>query len=360
MGGASQGRELSIISNRNQYIDTIKGITIILMVLGHCIQYGSGGDYYLNAQYFENPLFKIIYSFHMPLFMLVSGYLFYYTMKKYSAKEVMKSRLTKVILPLFIWTTLIEVGLLTVKLIIGSVPSLSSLLIILVKQYLYSLWFLWAIFWCSVVVVVVERTLKGSIMAYVGICIISLLIPDNFNAHLYKYMFPYFIISYLWNSENLWDRIQMIAQRKRTVAVYIIILIFVGLLLLYKRDSYVYTTGITIWGKNIERQLLIDMYRWIIGLAGSASIFIVVMKLLSWLKFEKMWEYIAKIGQKSLGIYIFSGYLFAYVVPRITKSLELNYLFTLAETVVILAVSFFVTVLIEKFSITRKLFLGGR
>lgn len=31
---------------RNYYFDYLKGIIIILVVLGHCIQYGSGADFY--------------------------------------------------------------------------------------------------------------------------------------------------------------------------------------------------------------------------------------------------------------------------------------------------------------------------
>ena len=57
-------------------IDAIKAFAIFCVVLGHCIQYGSGIFYLKDEIYFENWLFKIIYSFHMPLFMLISGYLF--------------------------------------------------------------------------------------------------------------------------------------------------------------------------------------------------------------------------------------------------------------------------------------------
>lgn len=46
------------------YLDYIKGIAVILVVLGHC-----SGIYSLN---------KIIGSFHMPLFFLISGYLIAY------------------------------------------------------------------------------------------------------------------------------------------------------------------------------------------------------------------------------------------------------------------------------------------
>ncbi len=59
---------------RNDAVDSIKAFTIICVVLGHCIQYGSGSLYLGKSLYFENLLFKTIYSFHMPLFMLIRDY----------------------------------------------------------------------------------------------------------------------------------------------------------------------------------------------------------------------------------------------------------------------------------------------
>ena len=51
------------------WIDRLKGLLIILVVLGHAIQEVLGG------KCFDNHLWNIIYSFHMPAFMAVSGYL---------------------------------------------------------------------------------------------------------------------------------------------------------------------------------------------------------------------------------------------------------------------------------------------
>ena len=70
------------------YLDVLKGIAIILMVMGHVIPWTldksfihqpllslSGNELYLSLVY------KIIYSFHMPLLFFVSGFLFYKPIK---------------------------------------------------------------------------------------------------------------------------------------------------------------------------------------------------------------------------------------------------------------------------------------
>ncbi len=57
------------MNQRIEYIDTLKGIAIILVVMGHVIQF-LWGDRYGS----DNVLFVIIYSFHMPLFFFLSGF----------------------------------------------------------------------------------------------------------------------------------------------------------------------------------------------------------------------------------------------------------------------------------------------
>lgn len=55
---------------RLYYLDALKGILIILVILGHSIQYKM-------MDYQHDVLFRVIYSFHMPLFFLISGFLTY-------------------------------------------------------------------------------------------------------------------------------------------------------------------------------------------------------------------------------------------------------------------------------------------
>lgn len=63
---------------RNRTIDILKGIAVLAVLLGHAIQRG------LVTNYLDNPLFTIIYSFHMPLFMVLSGY----SLKKYTKNMI--------------------------------------------------------------------------------------------------------------------------------------------------------------------------------------------------------------------------------------------------------------------------------
>ena len=55
-----------LTGNRLIYLDALRGFAIILVVVGHLIQYN-----YQSA--LDDPIFNAIYSFHMPLFFFISG-----------------------------------------------------------------------------------------------------------------------------------------------------------------------------------------------------------------------------------------------------------------------------------------------
>jgi len=83
----------NVQKTRLQHIDIAKGIGILLVVLGH------------NSIFFENEnskLFNIIFSFHLPLFLFLSG-LFFKTDVKF--KKLILNKLDSLLKPYF--TTLV-------------------------------------------------------------------------------------------------------------------------------------------------------------------------------------------------------------------------------------------------------------
>ena len=83
--------EMNDISSKKRidYIDALKGFAIILVVLGHI------ADGYSNSTNVPHDfwwsLFNVIYSFHMPLFIVISGFLYEkaYLSRKKSGKKVL-------------------------------------------------------------------------------------------------------------------------------------------------------------------------------------------------------------------------------------------------------------------------------
>ncbi|MBE6293466.1 MAG: acyltransferase [Bacteroidales bacterium] len=65
-------------NKRIDYIDTLRAFAIFLVTLGHCLDYGG---------YKDSVLINLIYSFHMPLFICISGFVISYSYERKSINE---------------------------------------------------------------------------------------------------------------------------------------------------------------------------------------------------------------------------------------------------------------------------------
>lgn len=83
------------MSNRNAYIDILRGSAILLVVIGHAIQSSIVG-------FDEIWLFKAIYSFHMPMFMFISGLTVYRANRDISFCWL-TNKFKQLIIPFCIW-----------------------------------------------------------------------------------------------------------------------------------------------------------------------------------------------------------------------------------------------------------------
>lgn len=340
---------------RNVFLDIVKAFAIICVVLGHCIQYGSGNTYLTESSFFNNVLFKVIYSFHMPLFMIVSGYLFAYSVNKKTYTELIASKVNTLLIPIVFWS-LIPFGISILKQINNE------------HQYIYwcgkyinillhNLWFLWAIFWCSVIVTLVKKIFKDSKWIYLVGFVMTFIAPDVLNLLLYKYMYPFFIIGYFYNKDGYDMKLKEISQKR--ISMILAGITFVILFSFYNYDSYIYTSGYKIIQKNFLEQILIDFYRFIIGLVGSIFILLVLYRITKHIKGIK--KIIIYIGQNTFGVYIISQFVFSYVINRITYNLPgINYLVIILETIFILSFSLLCTRIIKYSKLLNRLLLGGR
>ena len=93
----NDGNVLSLKSkDRLKSFDCLKLFAIFLVIWGHSIQY------LLSSTYFDEPVYRIIYSFHMPLFMMISGY-FSLSSMSLSPLVFLKKKFIQLLLPAFSW-----------------------------------------------------------------------------------------------------------------------------------------------------------------------------------------------------------------------------------------------------------------
>ena len=99
---------------------------------------------------------KVIYSFHMPLFIAISGYLFYFSLEKHGARNCMCRRV-KSLLPICVTWAFI---LLVRDVAMGNHFNIVHMIARLGRYTLTDFWFLWAVMICSFFVSVIEGPLR--------------------------------------------------------------------------------------------------------------------------------------------------------------------------------------------------------
>lgn len=142
--------DIAIKQIRNQSLDFYKGIAIMLVIIGHTLQYRVYPDNFDSSW-----VFKIIYSFHMPLFVFLSGAVastwltFYFDPIPIGNKlliysDRLKKSAIRLLIPFASWTIVKYYAW-------GMDTGPVNYLIEVFKSPDNSLWFLLAIFYCIVI-----------------------------------------------------------------------------------------------------------------------------------------------------------------------------------------------------------------
>ena len=335
---------------RNVYLDTVKGTAIFLVVLGHCIEWNS------NLWLPDDLVFKTIYSFHMPLFSLVSGYLFYSSFSHRTPREITAKQAQSLLLPVLSWTLILRILELCVKLIEGSFPDYEYMTLGLIFDFLSGFWFLWAMFWCSLAVIIAERFFHGNIAFYLFTVVLSLFVPRGFHSNLHAFVYPYFVVGYIWHREGFDTKINALPSWLKISGSIAVTVAWLVMLAFFDRNSYIYTGGICIVkyeeGIFVPYQIWTDIFRWAIGFAGSCCVMIL-------LKLVKPVKILALVGTKTIGIYIISVDVLI-VRGRLPRFEHTGYIIDFAEAVIITVLCYALTIIISRNKILNKFLLGGR
>ena len=201
--------ELAEKKKRIEYIDIAKGITIILVIIGHSLNDG------ILRQY--------IYSFHMPLFYILNGYFF----KKQENKKIVEKGIKRLLLPYLI-TSLIILGVYVFKAIIKQ-ENVIQILIDWGSAIIYgsgedrvflgisiraigTIWFLFSLFWTQILFncfLSIKKKKIKIIFLFVSTLIGFILpnyiwLPFSIETALIAILFLY--IGYLFRKKKIFDK----------------------------------------------------------------------------------------------------------------------------------------------------------
>lgn len=216
------------MENKTYYphLDLLKGLAILLMVMGHVLPWTIDSDIFhkpfmdLDGNELQLTLvYKIIYSFHMPLLFFVSGFLFYKPIKhdKHYFKDIVIKRTKRILIPYL---------------------ATGSLLLICRGHWGY--WFLQCIFFMNLLVAFVFFTIyhfkirvKSEILlfALVGACLFILgkmcgNLEDNTNGiivigRLFSY-YPAFVLGALLHK---YEKLRLLLQNEYIILCCLVIFI---------------------------------------------------------------------------------------------------------------------------------------
>lgn len=303
------------ISNRRNEINFLRGVAVFLMMWGHSIQCASADQFV----FFENAVFRFIYSFHMPLFMLISGYLFFFSAQKRDLPQLLEHKLKSLLYPIFTCSVLNYLITNVVSALYhGNLAELTS------GVPFDSLWFFWSVLAASLAMSFSMKLSRNSLirlfLALIGL-VFALILPWW---QLNVYMYPYFIIGLLYAAFAGKKGFSLFTCRKKVLALVFLgsAVLFLFLFPHFHRSSYIYTTGI-VGGATVLESLKIDCFRWIIGFAGCLGVISLCVLAYPHMKsrIRAVTDWVERAGEDSLAIYALCMSLLTYYLPKLSALL---------------------------------------
>lgn len=298
------------VAGKNRlYLDVVKGITIFLMLWTHCIQYCAMGSF----DSFENVVYKSVYSFHMPLFMIVSGYLFFFSVQKRELKTLLVHRVQSLLQPIVFCTIFNNLLMnLAYELLSGTGRLLDGNLL---TGMTVLLWFLWCVLASSVAVGLASKLTDKGWLQGLFLCAGAVLVALFPETDFQLFMYPFFVGGFLF------AKYRAVLLPKLRWLKYAVLVLFPLLLPRYEWTHYIYL--IPIWGTEYPGwfYLKTNAFRLLIGFAGSAFVLVLVELVLRKLDQSSFVRVLGKLGENSLQIYCLSVPLLSGYLPIVYEKL---------------------------------------
>ena len=299
-------------SERDPSFDTIKGILIVLVVFGH-------GLWAYRDESFIGPVVQLIYSFHMPAFIFISGY--------FSKDRFEPSLFKGIIQILFAYIIFNSIMMLYCFTVYCTTPKLLT-------PY-YSYWYLLALIWWRLSLPLIVR----SPMALPATIALSLAV--GFTTDISNQLalsrtiafYPFFLGGYYFNKLNLREKVRGTLGSPRSSlagAALIVLGSALAVLLIVRMEL---NTGDELMYAYADNRT-IDMLRRLLLLLSATLITIGILMVVP----SRPVPIITKAGRHSLTVYLFHRFV----------SLTCAVLYPLASTgsLIIAAISSMLTVII--------------
>lgn len=338
---------MNIQKRRVPYLDFLKFFAIASVFLGHSVEQITGNDFW------DNPIWSFIYTYHMPLFMLLCGY-FFGSSLKLPFGELFRKKFVQLIIP-SVTAFLIMYAFVTLT---GYNPY-PEVMDLSKWGFLNAVWFLKSVFFCYLIGYISLKLLRRFWAAALISVVLLNIIPygniDNVN-----FMLPMFWLGYYCEKK------QEAISRHRVKLLIGSLLLFAVLLPFWSGRLTIYMVPIHFidWSNGTvdPANLGITIYRMLIGMAGSMVFFLVAPWVYGKIEHRSVTPPLNKLGKCTLGLYWTQTFLLECTLHGIgiyvgtAGSFLLGPVLASAE----LALCYGVVLLLKRNRYTRLLMLGEK
>ena len=323
---------------RIAYLDIVKLVTIYLVILGHVL-IKMDPDLSVGGK-----LYAFIYTFHMPLFVLLSGY--------FAGSSLTKSFST------FVWTK-------ARQLLLPVVPCtiIACIYLFLFRHQLNfrdeiigNSWFLKILFVYYVLFYLLKQIKVNDWMLFVTSAALLFFIPMGSSLQM-NLLYPYFWCGYFMRKYNVLEK--LCAGHY----LLLVVMVFVGLYvckLEYGIPTYIPINKDTLFG-----YWHLIAFRYLIGFVGCLMVIMLVSLLYNGFYKSEGQSCLAEYGKKTLGVYVLQTILVINVFPdvyqwNVESEFMLDVVFAPIISVCFLSVCLWLISVLSRSRILDLLFFGGQ
>lgn len=288
----------------------------------------------LNNNFFIGSI-----SFHMPLFMLLSGY--FLNLEKIRRDKISRfcfSKFKHLMLPALSWY-LIQCFL------FFKVPGL--------KESLESYWFLSCLFFCSCILAFIAKIISNNIIVFIAACVITYFMPYCYFVKI-NFLMPFLAIGYWVNRQNKYLTWKFILP---------IFIIYVILYQYWTFEDSVYITPIRFHDfSSIIPISYTAIFRFVIAVAGSLSIIYGCILIVKYVGSNIVVRALIHYGKYTLCIYtihfVFIKILKAFFDEHLWTNKYPLVLSSVLISILIIVLSLSIASLLRRNRYTKKILLG--
>ena len=273
---------------RIPYLDFLKFFAISSVLLGHSVEQTTGNDFW------DNPIWAFIYTYHMPLFMMLCGY-FFKSSLKLSFTEMIGKKFVQLMIPaISAWVLMYLFVTLTKYNPYPEIVDLSWM------GFMNALWFLKSVFFCYLIGWVFIKAFKNVWASAILSSVIALFTPLC-NIDSINFMLPMFWMGHLLHQHQAW-----IDKHRKTLFASSLIA-FIAMLPFWSGRLTVYMVPIQFFDWSTFafdwNNLGITLYRMAIGMVGSMFFFLLAPWVYDRISDWRITPTRNQLGKCTLGLY---------------------------------------------------------